>query len=99
MIDENTLTFVAIHELAHIMTKSIGHGDDFWNNMRYLLSVAIVTPAKQKYRNNTCAKKIKNQMRGPNHNIYNYENYSEKSSAYCGTNITTTPCNDDKCKT
>ena len=25
LIDENTLTFVSIHELAHIMTKSVGH--------------------------------------------------------------------------
>jgi hypothetical protein len=27
LIDENTLTFVALHELAHIMTESIGHKD------------------------------------------------------------------------
>ena len=25
IVDENTLTFVSIHELAHIMTKSVGH--------------------------------------------------------------------------
>ena len=25
LIDENTLTFVAIHELGHVMTESIGH--------------------------------------------------------------------------
>jgi hypothetical protein len=30
LIDLNTLTFVAIHELAHIATKSIGHKDEFW---------------------------------------------------------------------
>lgn len=41
LVDENTMTFVAIHELAHLMTKSIGHGEDFWDNMRYLLKVAI----------------------------------------------------------
>ena len=29
LIDENTLTFVAIHELAHIMTVSIGHTTEF----------------------------------------------------------------------
>lgn len=37
LIDENTLTFVAIHELAHIATKSIGHKDEFWNNFKFLL--------------------------------------------------------------
>ena len=36
-IDEHTLTFVAIHELSHIATKSIGHKDDFWDNFKFLL--------------------------------------------------------------
>ena len=30
LIDENTLTFVAIHELAHVMTESVGHKKEFW---------------------------------------------------------------------
>jgi hypothetical protein len=37
LIDENTLTFVAIHELSHIATKSIGHKDEFWNNFKYVV--------------------------------------------------------------
>ena len=37
----NTMMFVAIHELAHIMTLSIGHTEEFWDNMRYLLEKAI----------------------------------------------------------
>ena len=37
----NTLLFVAIHEMAHLMTQSIGHGEDFWENMRFLLREAI----------------------------------------------------------
>jgi hypothetical protein len=37
----NTMLFVAIHEMAHLMTKSIGHGQDFWDNMRFLLKEAI----------------------------------------------------------
>ena len=41
LIDENTLTFVAIHELSHIMTKSIGHTTEFWQNFKYLLTNAI----------------------------------------------------------
>lgn len=40
LIDENTLTFVAIHEVAHIATKSIGHNDEFWNNFKFLLENA-----------------------------------------------------------
>jgi len=40
MIDEHTLTFVAIHELAHIGTKSVGHKSDFWENFKFLLENA-----------------------------------------------------------
>ena len=40
LIDLNTLTFVAIHELAHIATEGIGHTDEFWNNMKFLLEEA-----------------------------------------------------------
>lgn len=41
LIDENTLFFVALHELAHIMTISIGHTEEFWQNFRFLLKHAI----------------------------------------------------------
>ena len=37
LIDLNTLTFVAIHELSHIMTTSVGHKQDFWQNFKFLL--------------------------------------------------------------
>lgn len=40
LIDINTLTYVALHELAHVMTKSIGHTDEFWTNYKFLLEVA-----------------------------------------------------------
>jgi hypothetical protein len=40
MIDEHTLTFVAIHELAHIANKTIGHKQDFWENFKFLLQGA-----------------------------------------------------------
>jgi len=40
MIDEHTLTFVAIHELSHIATKSIGHKNEFWENFKFLLEQA-----------------------------------------------------------
>ena len=38
--DLNTTMFVLIHELAHIMTKQIGHPPEFWNNMKILLQHA-----------------------------------------------------------
>lgn len=37
LIDINTLTFVAIHELAHVMTTSEGHLQEFWKNFKFLL--------------------------------------------------------------
>ena len=40
MIDEHTLMFVAIHELSHIATKSIGHKTEFWENFKFLLEQA-----------------------------------------------------------
>lgn len=38
--DINTLMFVAIHELAHIVTDELQHTQKFWNNMRSLLKTA-----------------------------------------------------------
>ena len=40
LIDINTLTFVALHELSHIMTVSIGHKQEFWQNFKFLLENA-----------------------------------------------------------
>ena len=39
-IDNNIIIFVAIHELAHIMTPETGHTPLFWDNMKYLLEQA-----------------------------------------------------------
>ena len=41
LIDSNTLMFVATHEIAHIMTTSIGHTEEFWNNFKFLLENAV----------------------------------------------------------
>lgn len=41
LVDLNTIMFVAIHELAHLMTQEIGHPPSFWNNFKFLLKVAI----------------------------------------------------------
>ena len=40
LIDINTLTFVALHELSHIMTTSIGHKQEFWENFKFVLENA-----------------------------------------------------------
>ena len=40
LVNPNTLMFVAIHELAHIATLSIGHNDEFWKNFKFLLEEA-----------------------------------------------------------
>lgn len=41
LIDINTLMFVTLHELAHIMTISIGHTEEFWNNFKFLLKKSV----------------------------------------------------------
>ena len=38
--DKNTMKFVLIHELAHVMTVENGHPPIFWKNMGYLLKEA-----------------------------------------------------------
>jgi hypothetical protein len=40
LIDLNTLTFVAIHELSHVMTEQEGHTLIFWQNFKFLLKNA-----------------------------------------------------------
>ena len=40
LIDINTLTFVALHELTHLMTTSIGHKKEFWDNFKFMLENA-----------------------------------------------------------
>lgn len=37
----NLLLYVVIHEMAHVMSKSIGHTNEFYDNFRFLLRVAI----------------------------------------------------------
>lgn len=39
--DINVCFFVTIHELAHIMSESIGHGPEFKENFTYLLKQAV----------------------------------------------------------
>ena len=41
LVDDNTILFVAIHELGHVMTKEQGHVPPFWDNMKFLLKIGI----------------------------------------------------------
>ena len=54
LVNENVLMFVALHEMGHICTKSIGHTDEFWNNFKWLLqkSIDIKIYKKQNFKKN-----------------------------------------------
>ena len=47
-IELNLILFVAIHEIAHVMTDEVGHTPKFWANMKYLLEqgekIGVYTP-------------------------------------------------------
>jgi len=40
LIDPNTLMFVALHELTHVGTSSVGHTPEFWRNFKFVLENA-----------------------------------------------------------
>lgn len=40
-VDINTVMYVAVHELGHLMTATIGHDQFFWENFKRLLEAAI----------------------------------------------------------
>lgn len=40
LVNENVMMFVALHEMAHCITKSVGHEPEFWNNFGWLLREA-----------------------------------------------------------
>ena len=40
LVDENIITFVALHEMSHIGTSDVGHTSLFWNNFGWLLKRA-----------------------------------------------------------
>ena len=41
LVSLNTMMFVSIHELGHLMTHNIGHTPEFWHNFKILLKIAI----------------------------------------------------------
>ena len=54
LIDINTLMYVALHELSHIASESIGHTEEFWDNFKFLITeskeIGIYKPID--YKNN-----------------------------------------------
>lgn len=40
LIEEDVLFFVAMHELGHVMSKSVGHNEEFWSNFKFILQEA-----------------------------------------------------------
>jgi hypothetical protein len=41
LIDQNTVMFVVLHEMAHLMTETIGHTQEFWSNFKRILQDAV----------------------------------------------------------
>lgn len=41
LIDENTIMFVVLHEMAHLMTETIGHTQEFWTNFKRILQDSV----------------------------------------------------------
>ena len=43
LVQENIVVFVALHEMSHVGTSSIGHTPEFWNHFAWLLQQAEAT--------------------------------------------------------
>ena len=71
---DNILMFIAIHEMAHIMSDSFGHGEEFIKNFKGLLDVAT----KQQ---------IVNPLTREVELVYRPQDFSSKPKKYCGVNI------------
>jgi hypothetical protein len=54
LVPINVLKYVAIHELSHLMTKEIGHPQQFWENFKLLVQVAV---KNKLYRNTNYSNK------------------------------------------
>ena len=48
LVELNTVMFVILHEMAHLMTTTVGHTPEFWTNFRRILhdasSIQIYSP-------------------------------------------------------
>jgi hypothetical protein len=58
----NTLMYVLLHELAHIVTEEIGHTDTFWENFEFLIReaayIGIYDPALKERASDYCGMRI-----------------------------------------
>lgn len=41
LVEKNTVMFVMLHEMAHLMTETIGHTQEFWSNFKRILGDAV----------------------------------------------------------
>ena len=76
LADLNTLTFVALHEMAHLATNDTGadisennHSDLFWKNFKFLLETA----------------------QQPDLAIYTSQDFRQQPIEYCGMTISNSP--------
>lgn len=84
LVDINTLTYVAVHELTHIYSSSYHHTDEFWKNMAYMEKMAekagIYKPIDfTKTPTKYCGLTIKT-------NVPTFENFQAKVKQYGGYN-------------
>ena len=66
-VDKNVIMYVAVHELAHLATESIGHDQRFWDNFKFILQEAVTIGLYKKvdFQNNPqpyCGLKISNSV-------------------------------------
>lgn len=66
-VDKNVVMYVAIHELSHLATESIGHDQTFWDNFKFILQEAVSIGIYKKidFANNPspyCGLKISNSI-------------------------------------
>jgi hypothetical protein len=54
LIDINTVMFVMLHEMAHLMSETIGHTNEFWENFKRILhdavKIGIYTPVNYTHK-------------------------------------------------
>jgi len=66
-VDKNVIMYVAIHEISHLATESIGHDQAFWDNFKFILQEAVSIDLYKKidFANNPtpyCGLKISNSI-------------------------------------
>jgi hypothetical protein len=71
----NLLTYVAIHELAHVMSIETGHSKEFQENFKFLLEYSKTLS-------------FKNPIDGTTEPLYVTINPETDDSAFCGVEIT-----------